>query len=47
MHKINCILSQPEYDLLWDILGHVGYDDNESVTMSALKRKLSDIDEEV
>ena len=41
MNEINTILTQPEYDLLKDILDHVGYDDDESVTMSALRRKLN------
>jgi len=40
MNEINCILTQPEYDLLKDILGHVNYDADESVAMIALKRKL-------
>ena len=41
MYEINTILTQPEYDLLKDILGHVNYDVDESVTMSALRRKLN------
>ena len=41
MIKIKCTLTQLEYDLLKDILGHVNYDDAESVTMSALRRKLN------
>jgi len=41
MIEINCTLSQMEYNLLKDILGHVNYDNDESVTMSALRRKLN------
>lgn len=40
MHRIDCELTDSEFVLLDDILGHVGYDDDEAKDMMSLREKL-------